>query len=143
MNIHRYMTPNEAAYRWGINQETVMTKLNSSLHQEDIDTFIKNGLIKFFAINDGTKKEWIITEEAMERWFGELEFKIWVREGYEIKEIKSQGNLHEFEVVKGSEVVATIAPADVYDMEMIKADLDDGDDVNGWDDGKGNTINVD
>jgi len=66
----------------------------------------------------------------------------WKREGYEVAEKEFDRDLHEFEVVKRGEVIATITPADIDDMQRIVADLDNGEDVNGWEDGMGNTISV-
>jgi len=70
-NIDNYMTPNEAAYRWGINQETVKNKLKPSLNKDEITQMEKDGLIKSFVRPGGKRKEWIITEKAMFQWFGE------------------------------------------------------------------------
>ena len=70
MKINNYMTPNEASYRWGINQETVKNKLKPSLNKEEIEQMEKEGLIKSFIRPDGKRREWIITVQAMERWFG-------------------------------------------------------------------------
>jgi hypothetical protein len=39
-------------------------------------------------------------------------------------------------------VIATITPADLDDMQRIVEALDAGEDVNGWDDGMGNTIHI-
>lgn len=69
--------------------------------------------------------------------------RVWEREGYEVVEKEFDHDLHEFEVVKNGEVIATITPADIEDMQRIVADLDAGEDVNGWEDGNGNTIYVD
>lgn len=69
MEIDKYMTPSEAAYRWEVNQETVKNKLKPSINK-NINEFIDQGLIKFFQHPDGKRKEWIISEQAMEKWFG-------------------------------------------------------------------------
>lgn len=71
MEIDKYMTPAEAAHRWGIPQETVKNKLKPSIvGQDSIDDLINNGLIKFFQKPDSKRKEWIISCDAMEKWFG-------------------------------------------------------------------------
>lgn len=70
MEIKNYMTPNEAAYRWGLNQETVKNKLKPSLNKEEIEQMEKDGLIKSFVKPEGKRKEWIISKDAMEKWFG-------------------------------------------------------------------------
>lgn len=71
--IDKYMTPNEAAYKWGKNQETVKNKLKPSLNKEEIEQMKKDGLIKSFVRPDGKRKEWIISIDAMEKWFGKKE----------------------------------------------------------------------
>ena len=68
--------------------------------------------------------------------------RTWKRNGYEVVEIEFDGDLHEFEVIKDNEVVATISPNSIENMKAIIADLDAGEDVNGWEDGKGNTITI-
>jgi len=68
--------------------------------------------------------------------------RTWEREGYIVVEKEFDYDLHEFEVVKGEEVVATITPSDIENMNEIIEALDAGEDVNGWEDGSGNTISV-
>ncbi|MCY7485797.1 MULTISPECIES: hypothetical protein [Paenibacillus] len=68
--------------------------------------------------------------------------KTWTREGYEVVEAAMDHDLHQFEVIQDGEVVATIVPPDMESMEQIISDLDAGDDVNGWEDGMGNTIYI-
>lgn len=70
--IDKYMTPSEAAYRWGVNQETVRNKLKPSINK-NIEESIEQGLIKFFQHPDGKRREWIISDQAMELWFGKKE----------------------------------------------------------------------
>ncbi len=68
------MSPSEAAHRWGVSLETVKNKLKPSVvGQESIDRLIDQGLIKYFQKPDGKRKEWIISVQAMEYWFGEKE----------------------------------------------------------------------
>lgn len=66
--------------------------------------------------------------------------RVWERKGYIVSEIEFDHDLHEFEVVKDGKVIATITPETIEDMEQIISDLDAGEDVNGWEDGMGNTI---
>lgn len=68
--------------------------------------------------------------------------KTWERDSYTVVEVPFDGDLHEFQIVKGGEVIATITPATIEDMETIIKDLDNGEDVNGWEDGMGNTISI-
>lgn len=71
MIIDDYMTPNEASYRWGVNQETVKNKLKPSLNKDEIERMEKEGLIKSFVRPGGIRKEWIVSKDAMFQWFDE------------------------------------------------------------------------
>jgi len=68
--------------------------------------------------------------------------RVWEREGYRVEEKPFDYSLHVFEVVKYDEVIATITPADLDDMQRIVEALDAGEDVNDWEDGMGNTIHI-
>ena len=68
--------------------------------------------------------------------------KTWERNTYTVEEREFDGDLHEFDVIKNGEVIATITPETIEDMQAIIEDLDNGEDVDGWEDGKGNTINI-
>lgn len=68
--------------------------------------------------------------------------KTWEREGYTVEEVAHDHDLHAFEVTKGEEVIATITPATIEDMEEIIKHLDAGEDVDGWEDGTGNTVSI-
>lgn len=71
-NIDNYMTVSEAAYRWGIPQETVKNRFKPYFksYQEQTNKMLEDGLIKFFQKPGGQRKEWIISIQAMEMWFG-------------------------------------------------------------------------
>lgn len=68
--------------------------------------------------------------------------KTWERKNYTVKMIDFDYGLKAFEVIQGDNV-QTIYPSTIEDMELIIKDLDNGDDVDGWEDGQGNTINID
>jgi len=68
--IENYMTPSEAAYKWGLNQDTVKSRLKPSLYGDKVNGMIDRGLIKCFQKPDGKRKEWIVSVQAMEEWFG-------------------------------------------------------------------------
>jgi len=70
--IDNYMTPAEAAHRWGKNTDTVKNKLKPSLKKEQIERMEKEGLIKGYKDDKGANKSWIIGVKAMEEWFGKL-----------------------------------------------------------------------
>lgn len=67
------------------------------------------------------------------------ELRTWEREGYTVEMVDFDGDLKEFEVVQGEDV-QTITPDSIEVMHQIIADLDNGEDVDGWEDGNGNTI---
>ena len=67
--------------------------------------------------------------------------KVWERVGYTVEMVEYDGDLNAFEVTQG-ERVQTITPDSIEAMEQIIEDLDSGEDVNGWEDGMGNVINV-
>lgn len=71
--------------------------------------------------------------------------RAWERENYQVVEVEFDHDLHEFMVLakEGGEVFATITPASLEDMASIIEALDNGEDVNGWEDGNGNTISTD
>lgn len=70
--------------------------------------------------------------------------RIWERDGYIIREVDFDYDLHEFEIVVDGEVKATITPDTIEDMEDIIQALNDGADpvAEGWEDGTGNTISL-
>ncbi len=68
--------------------------------------------------------------------------RTWERNGYSVKEMPFDYSLHEFAIVRSGVTVAVITPASLENMETIVSDLDAGEDVNGWEDGMGNTISI-
>ncbi|MFB5678826.1 hypothetical protein [Paenibacillus terreus] len=68
--------------------------------------------------------------------------KAWAREGYQVVEIPFDHDLHQFMVVQDGEAVHAITPWDFDTQDRIIADLNAGADVNGWEDGMGNTISI-
>lgn len=72
--IEKYMTPLEASYLWGVPRETLKNKYSPSTlskkKQEELNNMIEQGLVKFFKHPDRERKEWIISKQAMIRWFG-------------------------------------------------------------------------
>lgn len=69
MSIDKYMTPNEAAYRWGIKIERLKEKLKPSRNNEEIERMVKDGLIKYFIEPGKKNRSWIISDKAMKVWF--------------------------------------------------------------------------
>lgn len=71
--IDKYMTVAEAAHRWGVPQETIKNKLKPSFPTSWAQTekMIEEGLLKFFQKGEGKRREWIISVDAMAKWFGE------------------------------------------------------------------------
>jgi len=68
-----------------------------------------------------------------------MELRTWERNGYTVEMVEWDYDLKAFEVIQG-ENTQTIVPATIEDMQAIIEDLDNGEDVDGWEDGNGNTI---
>ncbi len=68
--------------------------------------------------------------------------KTWERENYEVIEKEFDYDLHQFDIVQNGLAIATITPGSLDEMDSIIKDLDAGADVDGWEDGMGNTIRV-
>jgi len=87
-----------------------------------------------------------IVRQALEMFRDKKEDKrmrTWTRNGYKVVEVEFDYDLHQFEVISDNgEIIATITPPDLDNQnEIIKA-LDAGEDVEGWEDGHGNTISI-
>ena len=70
--IDNYMSVSESANRWGLSVDTVRNKIKPSVKGTWAQTeeLINEGLVKFFQAPGGQKKDWIISVQAMEKWFG-------------------------------------------------------------------------
>ncbi|MGE6594231.1 DNA-binding protein [Bacillus mycoides] len=59
----------------GYSRDTLKNKISPSTlseeQKEELQKMIEEGLIKFFLAPNGTRKEWIISRDAMVVWFGE------------------------------------------------------------------------
>lgn len=75
LEIKKYMTPSEAAFKWGIPRDTLKNKYSPSMmnseKEKELEQMINEGLIKYFLHPEGKRKEWIISRDAMLKWFGE------------------------------------------------------------------------
>src|SRR5690625_3478785 len=72
---------------------------------------------------------------------GKMELRTWERNGYTVEMVEWDYDLKAFEVIQG-ENTQTIVPATIEDMHEIIEALDNGEDVDGWEDGNGNTITI-
>ena len=70
VEINRYMTPSEASFKWGVNLDTLKNKLKPSLNKVEIEYMEKQGYIKSFVEPKRKNRSWIISNDAMEKWFG-------------------------------------------------------------------------
>lgn len=68
--------------------------------------------------------------------------RTWKRDSYKVEEVEYDYDLKEFDVIKNGEPIATITPYSIETMNQIIEDLDNGEDVDGWEDGKGNIIDT-
>jgi hypothetical protein len=72
----------------------------------------------------------------------ELKMSTWTRSNYNVVEVEFNYDLHQFEVVQDGTVLHTITPADLDSQADIISDLNNGECVNGWEDGMGNSIYI-
>lgn len=68
--------------------------------------------------------------------------KVWERETYTVYEDEFDRDLHCFSVWSHRDHLGTIYPADLEQQASIIDQLDDGQCVDGWDDGQGDTIDI-
>jgi hypothetical protein len=84
-----------------------------------------------------------LTEYAEKIKKGREEMRTWERDTYYIDEEAFDYDLHKFSVyTDDGEFIAEIYPNSIPEMEAIIDDLDNGADVDGWEDGQGNTIKI-
>jgi len=69
--------------------------------------------------------------------------KEWKRDGYTVEEREFDHSLHCFAVIVEGKKEQVITPDSIESMNSIIADLDAGEEVQGWEDGMGNTIYTD
>lgn len=115
------------------------------------------GVSVTLTLTDAEKKEFVETDlnEKYEWWEfdneGKLtvriddldkpgDMRVWKRNGYTVEEKEFDYDLHQFDIVKDNKVIATITPNSIKDMQSVIEDLNEGVDVDGWEDGNGNTI---
>jgi predicted transcriptional regulator len=70
--IDNFMTVSEAAERWGVPADTIRNYLKPSNKKkwQKTEKMIELGLLKYHQSKFDTKKEWILSKDAMEVWFG-------------------------------------------------------------------------
>lgn len=68
--INKYMSLTEAAEKWNKSRHTVRSRLNTEVYGEQIELFIEKGWLKYFIPEGKENKNWIISVDAMEVWFG-------------------------------------------------------------------------
>jgi len=74
---------------------------------------------------------------------GGSKMKIWKREGYTVIEKPFDFDLHCFHIVRGDdETIGVIYPNTIDEMHSIIEDLENGESIEGWEDGMGNTIHL-
>jgi len=66
--------------------------------------------------------------------------RTWKRSGYKVVEQEFDYSLHQFAVIVPGKKDQIITPDSIESMNSIIADLDNGEEVEGWEDGIGNTI---
>lgn len=68
--------------------------------------------------------------------------RTWQRKGYTVEEQEFDYNLHKFVVIQEDEEDQEIVPDSIEVMKEIIHALDNGEDVDGWENGNGETIKV-
>jgi len=68
--IDDYMTVKEAAFRWGVEARTLRERLNAKRRPAVMEE-MEQGLLKYFKSPEAKYGDWIISREAMEKWYGE------------------------------------------------------------------------
>lgn len=66
----------------------------------------------------------------------------WQRETYRVEERDFDRDLHVFWVIKGDTLVGKISPDSIEEQQIIIEDLNNGECVDGWEDGFGGTISI-
>lgn len=69
MNIDNYMSPTEAAHRWGISKRTLENRFRAS-EAHLLEPHFAAGRIKRFRAPDAKQYTWIVTAELMTLWYG-------------------------------------------------------------------------
>lgn len=141
----------EAIRHW-IKDHLVMQDEARAITGQSISGFnqsLQTGRVQAFVEFGDTRKTRLYLREELEQYAKNKrmrgavnKMRTWEREGYTVVEKDFDHDLHVFDVIKNGEVIATITPPDIEDMNQIIEDLDNGEDVNGWEDGMGNTISV-
>lgn len=68
--------------------------------------------------------------------------RTWERKNYTVEERYFDYDLHMFVVIQEDAENQEIVPDSIENMNEIIHALDNGEDVNGWEDGNGNTIEI-
>lgn len=70
MTINDYMSPSEAAYRWGIPIVALQEKMKPARQGDKLIQWQKEGLLKYYVEPGKSRGVWILTREIMEMWYG-------------------------------------------------------------------------
>lgn len=87
-----------------------------------------------YRLNCGDFTYYIAIVDASER--------TWLRDGYKVAAKEFDYDLLQFHVIENGKITGTISPDSITDMIDLVIDLDDGEDVSGWEDGNGNVISI-
>lgn len=66
--------------------------------------------------------------------------RVWHRRNYIVEEVEFALDLHAFNVIYDDTIIATIIPGTIEEMHQIIEQLDNGEEVEGWKNGLGETI---
>lgn len=112
----------------------------TGIHQTTLANLVEE---KSLIENLSFKNAAALTEYAEKIMKGREEMRTWERENYYVAEEAFDHDLHKFVIYSNDdEVFGEIYPNSIEDMETVIDDLDNGADVDGWEDGQGNTIKI-
>lgn len=106
------------------------------LEEEDIRD------LKIYAIENNTTLQALAEECLLNLIKEEGKMKIWERDGYIVEEREFDYDLHRLSVIVDGVELYEIIPSDIDNMKDMMEELDNGADVEGWEDGQGNTIRI-
>jgi len=106
------------------------------LEEEDIKK------LKIYAATNDTTMQALAEECLLKLIEEEKEMKTWERKGYTVEERYFDYDLHKFVVIQEDEEDQEIVPDSLEAMAEIIHALDNGEDVDGWENGNGETIKI-
>lgn len=127
---------------WDYENDCMLLEKSNGDLLEELDGEDLKSYIEFYKNYLGELTDQLMDLE-MDRESEEIENKIyqtWNRKNYTVQETDFDADLHCLEVVKNGEVIATIYPDTIEQMQEDIEALDRGEGVESWEDGNGNPV---